>query len=160
MGWQTATETLFLFHTIHIVTCPLLEHNCTHLVPGTTNVGRVMQQLTETSSHTTPTSCNKQACCNVGDGLSGDPKRVCIFGQSAGACSVQKHLVMPGSRGLFHAAIMESGSAHAWPLHFSLEQTAKVAATLNCTSASNATLKACLRSTSIEQILTAQVTQG
>lgn len=45
----------------------------------------------------------------------GDPNRVTIFGQSAGAMSVCFHLVSPGSKGLFSAAIMESGSCDmAW----------------------------------------------
>ena len=38
----------------------------------------------------------------------GDPGRVTIFGQSAGAMSVALHLVSSGSRGLFSAAIIES----------------------------------------------------
>eukprot|EP00045_Choanoeca_perplexa_P016639 m.226724 g.226724 ORF g.226724 m.226724 type:complete len:556 (+) comp17315_c1_seq10:25-1692(+) len=40
----------------------------------------------------------------------GDPKRLAIFGESAGAFSVCWHLVNPASRGLFSAAIMESGT--------------------------------------------------
>ena len=39
----------------------------------------------------------------------GDPSRVTIFGQSAGAESVYIHLVSPGSRGLFSQSIVESG---------------------------------------------------
>jgi carboxylesterase type B len=39
----------------------------------------------------------------------GDPNRVMIFGESAGAGSVSNHLVAPRSGGLFNAAIMESG---------------------------------------------------
>lgn len=38
----------------------------------------------------------------------GDPERVTIAGQSAGAMSVGTHLVSAGSKGLFSAAIMES----------------------------------------------------
>ncbi|MGD2056581.1 MAG: carboxylesterase family protein, partial [Gammaproteobacteria bacterium] len=38
----------------------------------------------------------------------GDPRKVTLFGQSAGAMSVGVHLLAPGSRGLFRAAIMES----------------------------------------------------
>ncbi len=38
----------------------------------------------------------------------GDPEKVTLFGQSAGAMSVGLHLVAPGSRDLFRAAIMES----------------------------------------------------
>ncbi|KAK3923920.1 Pyrethroid hydrolase Ces2e [Frankliniella fusca] len=41
----------------------------------------------------------------------GDPHRVTIFGESAGGTSVQMHMVSPMSRGLFHAAISQSGSA-------------------------------------------------
>jgi len=41
-------------------------------------------------------------------GFGGDPNRVTIFGQSAGAMSVGLHLIAPGSRDLFRAAIMES----------------------------------------------------
>jgi len=39
----------------------------------------------------------------------GDPGNVTIFGQSAGAMSVQAHLASPLSRGLFHKAIAQSG---------------------------------------------------
>ncbi|HTJ44000.1 MAG TPA: carboxylesterase family protein [Kofleriaceae bacterium] len=40
----------------------------------------------------------------------GDPARVTIFGESAGAWSVCAQLAMPGSRGLFARAIMQSGA--------------------------------------------------
>jgi carboxylesterase type B len=38
----------------------------------------------------------------------GDPARVTLFGQSAGAMSIGIHLFSPPSQGLFHAAIMQS----------------------------------------------------
>ncbi|MEV6671871.1 carboxylesterase family protein [Streptomyces sp. NPDC051162] len=41
----------------------------------------------------------------------GDPGRVTIAGESAGGISVAAHLVAPGSRGLFGAAVLESGDA-------------------------------------------------
>lgn len=41
----------------------------------------------------------------------GDPDRVTIFGESAGGTSVQMHMLSPISRGLFHYAISQSGSA-------------------------------------------------
>ena len=44
----------------------------------------------------------------------GDPKRVTLFGESAGATSVSLHMVMPESRGTFHAAIMDSGAFNQW----------------------------------------------
>ena len=40
----------------------------------------------------------------------GDPNNVTIFGQSAGSGSVGMLMVMPAARGLFHKAIMESGT--------------------------------------------------
>lgn len=39
----------------------------------------------------------------------GDPSRVTIFGESAGASSILLHLVSPQSRGLYQQAIVESG---------------------------------------------------
>jgi len=39
----------------------------------------------------------------------GDPSNVTIFGESAGAGSVCMHLASPGSRGLFHRAVSQSG---------------------------------------------------
>lgn len=41
----------------------------------------------------------------------GDADNVTIFGESAGAVSVNHLLVMPGAEGLFHRAILESGHA-------------------------------------------------
>lgn len=39
----------------------------------------------------------------------GDPGNITIMGQSAGAMSVQQHVLSPLSRGLFHKAVMSSG---------------------------------------------------
>lgn len=41
----------------------------------------------------------------------GDPNNVTIFGESAGASSAQYHILSKNSEGLFHKAIMQSGSA-------------------------------------------------
>ena len=43
----------------------------------------------------------------------GNPKSVTIFGESAGSLSVAMHLLTPKSNGLFHKAIMQSGTALA-----------------------------------------------
>jgi para-nitrobenzyl esterase len=41
----------------------------------------------------------------------GDPKKVTIFGESAGGMSIGCHLALPASHGLFHRAILQSGAA-------------------------------------------------
>jgi len=52
----------------------------------------------------------------------GDPKRILIFGQSAGAMSICWHLVSPISRGLFSTAIMESGTCSSAEFFVSSER--------------------------------------
>lgn len=48
--------------------------------------------------------------------FNGDPNNVTIFGESAGSASVHYHVVSPSSKGLFHKAIMQSGTLHnPWP---------------------------------------------
>ncbi len=49
---------------------------------------------------------------NIAD-FGGDPAKVTIAGESAGAMSVCDHLVAPGSAGLFRAAILQSGPCQA-----------------------------------------------
>ncbi len=46
------------------------------------------------------------------ENFGGDPGRVTIFGQSAGAASVGTLLVMPSAKGLFQQAILQSGTAN------------------------------------------------
>lgn len=46
------------------------------------------------------------------EAFGGDPGRVTIAGQSAGAACVLNHLHSPQTRGLFHGAIAESGAMH------------------------------------------------
>ncbi len=45
---------------------------------------------------------------NIG-AFGGDPDRITIMGQSAGAMSVQQHCLSPLTEGLFHQAVMSSG---------------------------------------------------
>ncbi|XP_055691990.1 esterase B1-like [Lutzomyia longipalpis] len=47
---------------------------------------------------------------NIAD-FGGDPENVTLFGFSAGACCIHYHLMSPLCKGLFHKAIMMSGSA-------------------------------------------------
>ncbi|KAM3718795.1 Acetylcholinesterase [Dirofilaria immitis] len=47
----------------------------------------------------------------------GNPSRVTLFGESAGAASIVAHLIAPGSRGLFERGILQSGSLdNKWSL--------------------------------------------
>jgi len=45
----------------------------------------------------------------VGPSFGGDPDRITLFGQSSGGMSVAAHLLSPLSKGLFSAAVIESG---------------------------------------------------
>lgn len=47
------------------------------------------------------------------EAFGGDPGNVTIFGESAGAAAVSTLLAMPGAKGLFHRAIMQSGAGRA-----------------------------------------------
>ncbi|KQS52434.1 uncharacterized protein Dere_GG12429, isoform D [Drosophila erecta] len=62
----------------------------------------------------------------------GDPSQVTIFGESAGASSVQLLLLSPQAKGLFHRAISQSGSAlNPWSMSASSSQrAARLAANL------------------------------
>lgn len=82
----------------------------------------------------------------------GDPGCVTLFGESAGAVSVETHLISPGSRGLFHRAIVQSSNfwSHQRP---TLEQAAilgvEFAHAAGCRDSAGA-----LRGLSSQQILT------
>ncbi len=44
----------------------------------------------------------------------GDPGNVTIFGESGGGVKVHSLLATPSAKGLFHRAVIQSGSAHHW----------------------------------------------
>jgi len=74
----------------------------------------------------------------------GDPGRVTVAGESAGGMSVCDHLVAPGSRGLFAAAIIQSGPCQAQAvLPVAQDRSLAYAAARGCTDPAAAA--GCLR---------------
>jgi para-nitrobenzyl esterase len=69
--------------------------------------------------------------------FNGDPKRVMIFGQSAGAINTCALVSSPMARGLFSSALMESGNCAAESLSYRYQNQASVLAAANCSSATN-----------------------
>lgn len=82
----------------------------------------------------------------------GDPERVTVFGQSAGAISVCAHLASPLARGLFRGAIVESGTcATPLPTLASVSELGeRVAKGVGCEGAAD--VPACLRARSAEEV--------
>jgi len=80
----------------------------------------------------------------------GDPQSVTIFGESGGGLSVFSHLASPGSAGLFHRGIIESGAYELTLPTLTDEESHGVvfAATVGCDDQT----ARCLRSKSVETI--------
>ncbi|XP_075986157.1 esterase E4-like [Anticarsia gemmatalis] len=84
----------------------------------------------------------------------GDPHLVTLAGYSAGAFSVMLHTVSPMSKGLFHRAIANSGSAisqipvQSHQRHLAVRQ----AQLLNCPTDTSKAIVDCLRTKSAEEI--------
>jgi carboxylesterase type B len=90
----------------------------------------------------------------------GDPNKVTIFGESAGAASTALHMVSPLSRGLFHQAIEESGSDNnLWTINGPGQNPDnyiyQVAENANCATDDIPTMVDCLKSLSAEDLLAA-----
>ncbi len=81
----------------------------------------------------------------------GDPSRVLVFGESAGAQNTMIHLVAPGSKGLFSAALVESGGFYRTTLAEAVSQQQAVVTGVGCDTAAD--VLACLRSVSVEALV-------
>ncbi|MBD9528890.1 carboxylesterase/lipase family protein [Paracoccus sp. PAR01] len=89
----------------------------------------------------------------------GDPKRVTIAGQSAGARGVCWLLGSPTAAGLFSAAIVQSGrDCPMTPKDEAIANSGKFVAALGCDKAENRL--ACLREATPAEIIAAQKTSG
>ncbi|KAM9853496.1 cholinesterase-like [Aulostomus maculatus] len=79
----------------------------------------------------------------------GDPSKVTLFGESAGAASVGFHLLSPGSHDLFQKAVMQSGSPNApWATISrtdAWERSVMLATLLGCPTSHPARLETCLQ---------------
>ncbi|XP_077284688.1 venom carboxylesterase-6-like [Arctopsyche grandis] len=89
----------------------------------------------------------------------GDPNLVTIFGESAGAASVHYHMLSPMSQGLFHRAILHSGSAlcdwaNSSPGH-PQKQAKKLGKIMECPIDDNLKMIECLRTKEAKEIIAA-----
>jgi len=87
-------------------------------------------------------------------GFRGDPARVMVFGESAGAVNVCALVASPRAAGLFSRALMQSGSCFATiPTDVARAQAETFAQRTNCAAAPD--VPACLRALSAEAVVRA-----
>jgi para-nitrobenzyl esterase len=88
----------------------------------------------------------------------GNPNRVTIGGESAGGLSTSSNLASPTAKGLFHAAIIESGAYMLFTVRGVAAQEAlgvKFATAVGCTG-TNPQIAACLRNTPVATLVADQ----
>lgn len=83
------------------------------------------------------------------DNFGGDPGQVTLFGESAGGASAGYHLLSPLSKGLFHKAILQSGTPLCcWavsPPGLVRKRTEAVATIAGCNSDTSEEILKCLK---------------
>jgi len=88
--------------------------------------------------------------------FNGDPDNVTIFGNSAGASSAHTHILSPASRGLFHKAILQSGTALTTDFWGTKDNAVEVVRKAGQNTSSQRQALAVLRKLSVEDIYDAQ----
>lgn len=91
---------------------------------------------------------------NIGE-FGGDANNVTIFGESAGAISVSAHLASPGSNGLFHKAIIQSGGSPITFAHRSVASFEELGVALINEAGCSDQTSTRLRALSTEQLVVA-----
>lgn len=86
----------------------------------------------------------------------GDKDNVTIFGESAGGHSVMNQLSTPTSEGLFHKAIVQSGTYHLEDVPLQVSQGLGALLVSNTSCAAEADVEACLKTLPVEELLAAQ----
>lgn len=92
--------------------------------------------------------------------FAGDPGNVTIFGESAGGMSVCTLLASPKATGLFHRAIIESGSCQARPLADQEKAGIDLFKKLGCAKSDAKAQVACLESLKVGDIVRLQPNFG
>jgi carboxylesterase type B len=91
----------------------------------------------------------------------GDPSKVTIFGESAGAMSVSLHQASPQGKGLYRAGIEQSGTAHYFARMMqdgaTLSDSIRFAEDLGCQQADSYSVTQCLQELDAETIVNATV---
>ncbi|GFQ84789.1 neuroligin-3 [Trichonephila clavata] len=89
----------------------------------------------------------------------GDPYNVTVFGQGHGAACINLLMLSPMAKGLFHRAIMQSGSALCpWAVaKDAISHTQILAQSLNCSTQDSMVLIECLRKRRLEEIMSVDI---